>query len=613
MTPLPQEAVAGTQQRRVPTRERLSLNLMIANSTESEIVLAAGTYREQIVLDRPVTLVAAGDPGSVRILAERGPALVVRSTATVRGIVLESNDPTWPALFVESGSPVFEQCEVRGARAEAAGSATPTFRRCTFSTSAHAGIYVRERGGARIERCAFNNIRGHALVAAGTARLEMHESRVEASEGAGLRLLDEARADVLSSTFSACQGPGVTVANAASARLLGCRMIGGAAEGVRVDGSSPLRSAAAVAADPAEPTPGQILHALSSGPLAELHGVVIEDCDIVGVALEGVVVGAGQARLDRSRLTGARRAGVLAGGSAKVEIRECAIAGAAAAGVLARGTAKVRAESTDITGCGPYGISAIEHADVEVTDSRVTDSALVSTHLTGHATIRALRSTLRDSRGHGVLARGHAIAELTGCRIETCTRDGVRVEGAADAVLRDSEVAGCRIGIVLATRHHPVVRGCRVRDVQRMGIVVGTGGMPVIGDCEVERTGDGGIFLDHGSAAHIEDCRVRDVAGGGIVVGAGAHPTVRRASVTGSGDAGLYFHDGAAGVFEDCEITLRPGGSAVRMGVGATPEVRGLRETAEAAAAPAPVEDERPLIEDERPLIEDERPMVESV
>jgi hypothetical protein len=81
-----------------------SLSLMIADSTQAEIVLAEGTYREQVALERPVTLVAAGGPGSVRIVTERGPALVVRSAATPCGILVESADPTWPAPSVESGA-----------------------------------------------------------------------------------------------------------------------------------------------------------------------------------------------------------------------------------------------------------------------------------------------------------------------------------------------------------------------------------------------------------------------------------------------------------------------------------------------------------------------------
>ena len=227
--------------RRAGRSASLSLSTLIAASAEPEIVLAAGTYREQVVLERPVTLVAAGAPGSVRIVTERGPALIARAGALLRGIVLESADPVRPAVSVESGAPVFEQCEFRGARVEAAGTSTPIFRRCSFRAASLAGLYARERSSVLIESCTFTGTRGHGLVGADSAMLEVRGSRIEGAQGAGLRLLGEARADVHEAVISDCQAPGVVVADAAALRILGSRITGGAAEGVRIDGSSPPR------------------------------------------------------------------------------------------------------------------------------------------------------------------------------------------------------------------------------------------------------------------------------------------------------------------------------------------------------------------------------------
>jgi len=577
-------AAPDPAERRAARRRRLSLSILIANTDQAELVLAAGTYREQVVIERAVTLGAAGGPGSVRIVSDRGSALIVRAGVVLRGITLESADPRRPAVLVESGAPVFEDCDFHGARVEAAGGTTPIFRRCSFERTALAGLYAREGSSALIEQCAFSAVRGHALVGADSAMLEVNDCRVDGPQGAGLRLLGAARADVRASTFTDCHGPGVVVADTGALRMVSSRIAGSGAEGIRVDGSSLLRGStpkrqAPAPVDPESPTPGQILSTLSSGPLSDLHGVIIEDCDIVDTAFEGIVIGGGELRLSRTRVTGVRRAGLLIGGSARVDLRECAVAGAAASGVLVRGTAYVRAAELDVVGCGGYGLAAAEHAEVDLADSRFTDSAQTAVHLVGQAVVRAARTALRESRGHGVHARGHTIAELTACRIESCARDGVRIEGAADAVMRDTEIARCRIGILLATRHHPVLRGCRVREVERMGIVVGPGGMPTLSGCGVTRTGAAGIFLDHGSAAQIEECRVEETAGGGIVVGAGATPTVRRTSVTGTGEAGLYFHDGAAGVFEGCRVTVRADGpAAVHLGKGATPVLRDLHE-----------------------------------
>ena len=584
-------SAADRAERRDARRRRLSLSILIASTQDPEVVLAAGVYREQLLLERPVTLIAAGGPGSVRIVTEHGPAVVVRAGAVLRGIIVESADSDRPAVLVESGEPVFEQCEFRGARVETADGSIPIFRRCTFTQTALAGLYARGRSVVRIEQSIFSGIRGHAIVGAESAMLEVHGSQVEDAEGAGLRLLDEARADVRGGTISGCRDPGAVVADSAALRMVACRVTGGAAEGIRVDGSSPLRPPGQrrtptpqPAADPESPTPTQILRTLSSGPLSELRGVHLEDCEIADAALEAVLVGGGEVRLDRTRLTGARRAGLLAGGSARVELSGCAVAGAADAGLLARGTASVRAAETDVAGCGGYGVGAAEHAEVELTDSRVTDTAQTSVYLTGNAVIRAVRTALRESRDHGVHVRGHAIAEFNACLVESCAHDGMRVEGTADTVLRDTEFARCRIGIVLATRHHPVLRDCRVHDVQRMGIVVGPGGMPTLSGCSVADAGSGGFFLDNGSAPRIEDCRVERTGGGGITVCAGSTPTVRGTTVTRTADAALYFHDGAAGVFEGCRVTRRPDGpAAVHLSRDATPELRGLVEEIEAA------------------------------
>ena len=570
-------------------RRRLSLSFLIASSEEAEIVLAAGTYREQVVLERPVTLVAAGGPGSVRIVTEHGPAMIVRAGVLLRGITVECADPRRPALLVESGAPVFEQCEFHGARAEAAGSAAPVFRRCRFERTALAGLYARESSSARIEQCAFSAVRGHALAGADRARIEVYESQVDAAQGAGLRLIGGARAHVGASSFTGCQDPGAVVADAASLRMVSCRITGGAAEGIRVDGGSPPRGAdsrrpTAASDDPEAPTAERTLGTRGPDPLADGYGVVLEDCDITDAALDGIVIGEGEMSLNRTRITGARRAGLLAGGTARVEMRECEVAGSAASGVLVRGTARVLATELDAVGCGGHGLAAAEHAEVELHDCRFAESAHTAVHLTDHAVVRATRTSVRGSRSHGVNARGHAIVELTDCRIESCARDGVLIEGAADAMLRECEIWRCRAGVLLSTRHHPVLHGCRVRETERTGIVVGPGGMPTLTDCDVSRAGAGGVFLDQGSAARIEDCRIEETGDGGIVVCADATPTVRRTSVAGTAESGLYFHDQAAGVFEDCRVTVRAGGpAAVRLGRNATPVLRDLEEAAEPA------------------------------
>jgi hypothetical protein len=91
LVPQPYSA-ADRAERRESRRRSLSPSNLIASTQNPEIVLAAGVYRGQLVLERPVTLAAAGGPGSVRIVTEHGPAIVARAGAMLRGIVAESAD-----------------------------------------------------------------------------------------------------------------------------------------------------------------------------------------------------------------------------------------------------------------------------------------------------------------------------------------------------------------------------------------------------------------------------------------------------------------------------------------------------------------------------------------
>jgi hypothetical protein len=595
-----------------------SLGALIAGSQNPEIGLAAGTYREQLLLDRPVTLIALEGAGTVRILADRGPALTVRCDVLLRGVIVESLDPQAPALSVTAGAPVFEHCEFRGGRVETLGGSAPTFRHCSFAGSALAGLHAREGSRTRVENCTFERVRGHAVVVADAAALELRDSLLDRAQGAGLRLIGSARADVYSTTIHATGDPGAAVADAAALRMTACRISGCGAEGLRVDGSSlpdaVAPSPASVAAEPMDAVgavdvavgvvvdgsdagsgaAGRILAALSTVPppatagpspgsaafdgsaLADLHGVALVDCEIADCAGEGAVVGGGRLRMERTRVTGSGRAGLLAGGSARIELRACAITGSAGAGVLLRGEVRLRAEGVTVARCGGDGLTATEHAELDLVDTTVEQTDATAIRLGGHAGLRARGSRVRASRAHGLCLYGHALADLDRCRIEACAHEAVRVEGSADAVLRESEFAHCRTGIVLATRHHPVLRGCTVREARQHGIVVSSGGLALLTGCRVLGAGSVGLYLDEDVVARIEDCRIEGTGHAGLLVGRGAEPAVRGLAVSATGAAALYFQDGAAGVFEDCHIE-REAGEPVRLGHGATPDLRKLR------------------------------------
>ena len=72
------------------------------------VMVAAGVYRETVVVDQAVQIVAETD-GEVRLSADGGPALDVRSgDAHIRGLVVDGDAATGVAVRITSDSAVLE-------------------------------------------------------------------------------------------------------------------------------------------------------------------------------------------------------------------------------------------------------------------------------------------------------------------------------------------------------------------------------------------------------------------------------------------------------------------------------------------------------------------------
>lgn len=67
--------------------------------------IAPGTYRENLVVTRAVTLRAAEGLGSVRIAPAGGVALTLRAAALVQDLTVEGQDTSAAALLIEGCAP----------------------------------------------------------------------------------------------------------------------------------------------------------------------------------------------------------------------------------------------------------------------------------------------------------------------------------------------------------------------------------------------------------------------------------------------------------------------------------------------------------------------------
>lgn len=148
----------GTSRWRRRTGEYASLAAALEAAADGDVLtVAPGTYRENLVLRRAVTLRGPeGSAGSVRIAPADGVPLTVRASATVQDLQLEGQDAAAPALLIEDGAP--ELCDLRvvtrsAVGIEVRGAARPTVRRCTVDNPGGVGIGVLDGAGGLFEEC----------------------------------------------------------------------------------------------------------------------------------------------------------------------------------------------------------------------------------------------------------------------------------------------------------------------------------------------------------------------------------------------------------------------------------------------------------------------------
>ncbi|MGC5412296.1 right-handed parallel beta-helix repeat-containing protein, partial [Streptomyces sp. DT225] len=97
----------GTSRWRRRTGEYASLTAALEAAADGDVLtVAPGTYRENLVIARAVTLRGPeGSVGSVRIAPADGVPLTLRASAVVQDLHVEGQDSAAPAVLVEDGAP----------------------------------------------------------------------------------------------------------------------------------------------------------------------------------------------------------------------------------------------------------------------------------------------------------------------------------------------------------------------------------------------------------------------------------------------------------------------------------------------------------------------------
>ncbi|XDO63935.1 right-handed parallel beta-helix repeat-containing protein [Streptomyces sp. RLB1-33] len=459
----------GTSRWRRRTGEYASLAAALEAAADGDVLtVAPGTYRENLVVQRAVTLRGPeGSPGSVRIAPVDGVPLTVRASAVVQDLHVEGQDSAAPALLVEEGTP--ELLDVRivtrsAAGIEVRGGARPTVRRCTVDNPAGIGIAVLDGGGGVFEECEVVAAGQSGITVRGGAHPRLERCRVHHASGAGLSVTGEnSSLEAVGCEVYEVKGSGVQITARSAAHLTDCDVHRTTSDGVTLDTDAVL---------------------------------TLADCRIHDIP-ENAVDLRSRSVLTLTRTTvrqfGRNGLSVWDPGT-RVDANQC--------------------EIFDSTGDYP-AVWVSDGATAVLESCRVHDVPDALFVLDRGSRVDVVDSDLSQVRNTAVSVSDGATAQLDDCRIRDAATGAWFRDHGSGGTLSGCTVDGTQTGVIVTKGADPTIERCTVDSPAEAGFYVSAGGRGSFHNCRVTGSGGYGFHVIDGCRATLKKCRTERCARGG--------------------------------------------------------------------------------------------------
>ncbi|MFD8423397.1 right-handed parallel beta-helix repeat-containing protein [Streptomyces sp. NPDC059466] len=459
----------GTSRWRRRTGEYASLAAALEAAADGDVLtVAPGTYRENLVVERAVTLRGPeGSPGSVRIAPVDGVPLTVRASAVVQDLHVEGQDSAAPALLVEEGTPELLDMRIvtrSSAGIEVRGGARPTVRRCTVDNPAGVGIAVLDGGGGVFEECEVVAAGQSGIAVRGGGRPRLERCRVHHTSGAGLSATGEnSSLEAIGCEVYEVKGSGVQITGRAAAHLTDCDVHRTTSDGVTLDTDAVL---------------------------------TLADCRIHDIP-ENAVDLRSRSVLTLTRTTvrkfGRNGLSVWDPGT-RVDANQC--------------------EIFDSTGDYP-AVWVSDGATAVLESCRVHDVPDALFVLDRGSRVDVVDSDLSQVRNTAVSVSDGATAQLDDCRIRDAATGAWFRDHGSGGTLSGCTVDGTQTGVIVTKGADPTIERCTVDSPAEAGFYVSAGGRGSFHHCRVTGSGGYGFHVIDGCRSTLKKCRTERCARGG--------------------------------------------------------------------------------------------------
>ncbi|MGW0465192.1 right-handed parallel beta-helix repeat-containing protein [Streptomyces sp. NPDC003027] len=459
----------GTSRWRRRTGEYASLAAALEAAADGDVLtVAPGTYRENLVIRRAVTLRGPeGGVGSVRIAPADGVPLTVRASATVQDLHVEGQDAAAPALLVEDGTPELLDLRVvtrSAAGIEVRGAARPTVRRCTVDNPAGVGIAVLDGAGGVFEECEVVSAGQSGVSVRGGAHPRLERCRVHHASGAGITVNGEGSGlEGIGCEVYEVKGAGLQIAARATVHLSDSSVHRTSADGITLDTDAVL---------------------------------TVSDCDIHDIPENAVDLRSRSVlTLTRSTVRRFGRNGLSVWDpGTRVDANQC--------------------EIHDSTGDYP-AVWVSDGATVVLDACRVHDVPDALFVLDRGSRADVVDSDLSQVRNTAVSVSDGATAQLDDCRIREASTGAWFRDHGSGGTLAGCTIDAVQTGVIVTKGADPTIDRCVVTSPAEAGFYVSAEGRGTFHGCRVTGSGGYGFHVMDGCRTTLRKCRTERCARGG--------------------------------------------------------------------------------------------------
>ena len=541
----------------------------------SLISVKPGTYRESIVLDKPVEIVGDGPREEIIIETASGATVMMKTDqATLRGLTIardEAVDKEHPyAVEIPQGELLIEDCDITSKAGNCVfvtgGAANPTLRRCRIHDGVGGGLFFTEGAPGNVEDCDIIGMTNGGIVIRAGANPTIVDCRWKDGKGNAIVI------HAASGTFENCTISdqtaekyfSISIEENANPVFRNCDVIGGKTNALTCASNSRgrfencqftkhnqgvvLRSSHTTFVD------CTVADNQSAGIwVSEKSTGDFQNCEVRGNNVDVFVSDESAPRFRGCNIHDGKSNGIAMSTKAKGLFEDCEIYNMAGNGVFIRKESNPVFRNCKIHDNNSDGLEALEQARGLFDNCQFTNHPKASAIWLNSGSRVMFRSCRLQSGASGIVIQAGASGMFDDCKVNSFAKSGCITSDDGFASFFNCTLSDCKVAGVEASSASYQLKKCEIARCE-IGFFAGGTSSPTVIDTKIHTSNQQGMLTNGSATAHLIDCEIFDNTGINVAAKEKAAPQFLDCKIYNAGFAGLLVSDSARPSLDGCDV-----------------------------------------------------------